>query len=171
MSGLVFRRTARDSKIYFEVELDDGSLRRFDCRDQVPGGIVLSVAHLVDSGTSQVEQGLAAVNTITRLLKAAIIKPQQKLFWRMVDGEDDDEDDDDYVGGVIDVPQLMEIATALAEVYTDRPTGGPSEPGSPPTDNGPGSTPGASPMGETTYSRSLPSAPTASSRPGVSSNA
>jgi hypothetical protein len=163
MTGKVFKRTARESKIWFEVELDDGSLRRFDCRDQVPGGIVLSVANLVDPDMAAMDRGAAAVDTITRLLKAAIVKPQQARFWAMVQGEDED--------GMIDVPQLMEIASALAEEYTERPTGEPSEPGSPPTVNGVASTPGASPAGVTTYSRSLPSGPSTLSKPGAKSNA
>ena len=153
MSGKTFTRTARQDKIFFNVELDSGELLRFDCRDQVPGGIVLGVSKLAgDGGDTQAErikQGAAAITLIQKLLRAAIMKPQQAKFWAMVEGEDED--------GMIDMPQMVDIAMALAEVYTERPTGTSSETGSPRTTDGSSSTDGAPPE-VLTYSRSPQSA-------------
>lgn len=170
MAGQVFKRTAREEKIWFGVELEDGSTRRFDCRDQIPGGIVLSVSNIVASADGdQAKAGMGAVSTIRRLLRAAIVRPQQKLFWKMVEGEDFDEDpDSEYVGGMIDVPQLMDIASALAEKYTERPTGGSSAPGSQTTTDGSDSRDGAPHAEPVTYSLSQQSAPSISSNIGVS---
>lgn len=169
MAGQVFKRTARDEKIWFGVELEDGSIRRFDCRDQIPAGIVLSVSNIVTGTDDKAAQGASAVSTIRRLLRAAIIKPQQKLFWKMVEGEDfDDEPDSDYVGGIIDPPQMMDIATSLAEAYTERPTGGSSAPGSQTTTDGSDSRVGAPQPEPVTYSLSQPFAPSISSSTGVS---
>ena len=170
MAGQVFKRTARSDPIWFAVELEDGTQRRFDCRDQVPGGVILGVTEIVSGGGAADERaaGMAAVSTVQRLLKAAIIKPQQKLFWRMVNGEDEDPDDDEYVGGIIDVPQMMDIAMALAEAYTERPTGGSSEPGSQTTTDGSDSRVGAQP-GPSMYSRSPQLEPSISSSTGASS--
>lgn len=159
MAGQVFKRTARADAIWFEVELEDGSTRRFNCRDQIPGGIVLGVANLVSG--DKAAQGTAAIAMIQKLLKAAIIKPQRALFWSMVEGEDDD--------GIIDVPQLIDIATALAEAYTERPTGELSGVGSQTTTDGSDSRVGAPQLESVTYARSPQYEPSTSSNAGVSS--
>lgn len=163
MAGQVFKRTVKADKVWFGVELEDGSTRRFDCRDAIPGGIVLGVADLAGGGDDEARrnQGGAAIAVIKKLFKAAIIKPQQARFWAMVEGEDED--------GMIDVAQMMDIAFALAETYTARPTGESSESGSPRTGDGSSSTDGAPPE-VLTYSRSPQFEPSISLSSGAKSD-
>ena len=163
MAGKVFKRTVKADKIWFGVELDDGTTRRFDCRDAIPGGVVLGVADLAgggDAAATQGQQGAAAIGVIRKLFQAAIVKPQRAMFWAMVEGDDD--------AGMIDVSQMMDIAFALAEVYTERPTGESSEGGSPRTGDGSNSTVGAQPE-VSTYARSPQFAPSISSSTGAKS--
>lgn len=154
MAGKVFRRQASNETLFFEVEKEDGELLRFDCRSSIPGGVILSFSELIggdqEGGTDaeQLAAGKGALKIVHELFKAAIVRPQQALFWSMVNGEADE--------GFIDIAQLMEIAMYLGEAYAARPTGVPSSAGSPKTSSGSPSRDGAPPPAQVTYSRLTP---------------
>lgn len=163
MAGKVFRRQASKDALFFEVEKEDGGLLRFDCRATIPGGVILSFSELLGGGedSSDAEQlaaGKGALKIVHELFKAAIVRPQQELFWSMVNGNAEE--------GFIDIAQLMEIAMYLGEAYAARPTGAPSSDGSPKTSNGSPSRDGAPPAEPVTYSRSMPAESSISSSTG-----
>jgi hypothetical protein len=151
MAGKTFRRSAEVAPVFFQVELDDGKLLRFDCRRSVPGGVALAFADAggLDEDASESQRGSAAIRATKALFEAAIVPDQQAKFWAMVNGQDPD--------GLIDLPTMSEIAYWLGEAYTERPTGQSSADGSPGTNGGSHSTDGAAPEAST-YSRSQPSA-------------
>lgn len=130
--------------MFFEVELEDGSLRRFDCNPSIPGGVVLHFADITTGGDDGMQRGASAISAVKDLFKAAIVRRQQDQFWAMVNGDDPQ--------GVIDISILMEVAFYLAEAYTERPTGASSANGSSGTTSGSDSTAGARPE-VLTYSR------------------
>jgi len=117
MAGKTFRRSAEVAPVFFQVELDDGKLLRFDCRRSVPGGVALAFADAggLDEDASESQRGSAAIRATKALFEAAIVPDQQAKFWAMVNGQDPD--------GLIDLPTMSEIAYWLGEAYTARPTG------------------------------------------------
>jgi len=62
MAGKTFRRSAEVAPVFFQVELDDGKLLRFDCRRSVPGGVALAFADAggLDEDASESQRGSAA---------------------------------------------------------------------------------------------------------------
>lgn len=160
MAGKTFRRTTGQEPMFFEVEKDDGGLIRFDCRPQIPGGVLLAFTSGGAQGATENDRlaiGRSAIQAVRAMFRHAIVKAQQEHFWAMINGESED--------GLIDVGTMMEIAEYLSEAYAERPTGEPSGSGSPTTSNGSRSTDGAPPM-VSTYSRLTPVGPSTSSSTG-----
>ena len=92
MAGKTFRRSAEVAPVFFQVELDDGKLLRFDCRRSVPGGVALAFADAggLDEDASESQRGSAAIRATKALFEAAIVPDQQAKFWAMVNGQDPD---------------------------------------------------------------------------------
>jgi hypothetical protein len=165
MAGKVFRHNRGKEPIFFEVEKDDGELLRFDCRPSIPGGLILAFTDMIGRGDdATVEEktaaGRSAIQVMKDLLQAAIMPAQRNLFWDMLNGKSTE--------GMIDAEQMMEIAEHLGEAYAERPTGQPSESGSPTTSNGSPSRDGQPPA-VVTYSRSTPADSSTSSNTGEKS--
>jgi hypothetical protein len=164
MAGKVFRRQTGKAPVFFEVEKDDGELLRFNCRQSIPGGLVLAFSSLsaeTEPDASMSEKLAASkgvVQVVKDLLSAAIVPPQQEQFWAMLNGTSPD--------GMIDVETMMEIAEYLGEAYAERPTGPSSATGSQTTSNGSLSRDGA-PGAVLTYSRLTPVESSTSSSTGA----
>jgi len=161
MAGKVFRHNRGKAAIFFEVEKDDASLIRFDCRPSIPGGLILAFTDMAGGAEGSPDErtsaGKSAIRIVKDLFRAAIMPAQQDLFWAMLNGTSDE--------GMIDTEQMMEIAEHLGEAYAERPTGPNSDAGSPTTSNGSPSTDGQLPA-VLTYSRSTPAVSSTSSSTG-----
>jgi hypothetical protein len=143
MGGKAFKRAANLEPIWFTL---GESQVRFDCEDDIPGGMILDFSGNVE-GKDGAQDQLAAVKDF---FNAAIIESQQSRFWEML------YDKKEKVG----VSMLIELAQWLAGEYSDRPTGQSSEDTPPRISTGVASTAGAS-AAASTYSRPEPVGATA----------
>lgn len=142
MGGRTFRRAQNVDPIWFEVENRNGSMTRFDCNDEIPGGLIFEFAGGDDDDPVA---NTGAMRAAKDLFNEAIVADRLELFWDMAKNRNNPP-------GVIGVSMMMEIAGLLAEEYSARPTGASSDAGSHKTKTGSPSTAGAS-AGESTYSR------------------
>lgn len=152
MAGKVFKQAQNVDPIWFEIEVKpgpDGKPRpnvRFDCEDDIPGGVMFAFSGEDEEPGSDGEPKLNMVAAAKSLFDSAVVEDQKELFWDMVYGRRRDL-------GVIGLTQMLGIAEYIAGSYAARPTGESSDDGSPRTPNGSPSRGGAR-QEVSTYSRS-----------------
>lgn len=158
MTRKTFGANNRTKPLEFEVSTGDV----FHARPKISAGVLLRFAAMTDNGGDE-ESGVnigSMAGHMVEFMRKAISKRDRDRFLGMLKldetSEDEPDVDDDEDEPVIDLSELIEIATWLAGEYSGgRPTGTDSENGSPETATGPDSTVGLSP-GVTTYSRPDP---------------
>lgn len=157
MTRKTFTSNNRTEPLEFEVSTGDV----FHARPKIPAGVLLRFAAMTDGGDEESGVNIGSMaGHMVEFMRKAISKRDRDRFLGMLKldeiEEDAAEEDDDEDEPVIDLSELIEIATWLAGEYSGgRPTGTASENGSPETATGPDSTVGLSP-GVTTYSRPDP---------------
>lgn len=145
MAGKSFTRAVRVDKVWFDVPgPEEGQQVRYDCIDELPGGVLLDLGAIMGGGSEGQEQARDITKALIEFFEKAIV-PEQYAQWIEMTH-------DQRCG--IGMPMMTDIAAYLGQQYSgDRPTGPSSEPTSPRTESGNGSTAGA--LREvSTYSRS-----------------
>lgn len=156
MTRKTFGANNRKEPLEFEVSTGDV----FHARAKIPAGVLLRFAAMTDGGDGE-ESGInvgSMAEHMVDFMRKVIVRGERDSFLEMLklDAEDEEGPEFDEDAPVIDLAELIEIATWLAGEYSGgRPTGTASENGSSATATGHDSTDGVSPV-VTTYSRPDP---------------
>lgn len=153
MAHKSFKRAQNLDPVYFEVPGEGEQAIRFNCEDDIPGGVIFAFTEVISSNDEDDGDDPKVVGGVLQgvrdLFDAAIVPEQHAQFWALTKAKKHG----------ISLSMMMDIAMWLAQEYSSRPTGPTSAAGQSARQSGSGSTDGAYPT-VTTYSKPALVAPT-----------